>query len=209
MTSDENLIEYYVDLLILQYKLPKAQAHVRALVKTHMLYELIEDLRNAFNIFDSASEQLDVVGKYTGVSRTVTGFDFLRAYFGYISYEDEEPFEFVGYDSYEDEEATDAQYFSYFDDLINVFDLTDEEYRFIQELSIVRNNTNGSIRDVDELLTLLFEDDYELEDNFDMSFNLIFNDTSVVRRLVTIANAEGLIPKPSGVNVIIAFADFN
>lgn len=76
MTNTE-LIEYYTNTLILQYRSkPKASAHIAALVDVSMVYELIEDVKNAYNINSdvdiplAVGVQLDIIGKYLGLERT-------------------------------------------------------------------------------------------------------------------------------------------
>lgn len=90
---DTELILYYVNLLILQYrKLPKAQAHIAALIRQLMIYDLMIQVRDGYNLDDAVSIQLDILGKYFGISRIVTGAVFTRAYFGFVLYGELEPF---------------------------------------------------------------------------------------------------------------------
>lgn len=73
----EELKDYYQDLLIVQYKgLEKAEAHVRALADLALIDLLPLELRTAFSVEQSSGAQLDMVGKYAGVSRT--GYTFTR-----------------------------------------------------------------------------------------------------------------------------------
>lgn len=70
MTTAE-LIAYYVNLLIMQYKgKPKAEAHVDALVSQVVRDQLIYTIQDSFGLFDAVGKQLDVIGKYAGVQRT-------------------------------------------------------------------------------------------------------------------------------------------
>lgn len=72
MTNIE-LTEYYQNLLIIQYKTKtKAPAHITALIDTIMIFELIENVQNAYEIDTSIGTQLDVLGKYLGLSRTAS-----------------------------------------------------------------------------------------------------------------------------------------
>ena len=73
MTTDE-LASYYADLLILQYlQKPKAYAHVKALVTPALLDQVPFEARDAFDIVNAKGQQLDVIGKYVGVSRVGKG----------------------------------------------------------------------------------------------------------------------------------------
>lgn len=72
MTSDE-IASYYSSLLILQYHgKPNASAFIKALVTPVIMNQLPIAIQNAFQIGSAQGVQLDVIGKYVGVSRNVT-----------------------------------------------------------------------------------------------------------------------------------------
>ncbi len=70
--TDQDLIDYYANLLILQYLgKPNAFATIQALVKMVIMNQLPLAVQGAFDMNGSASGvQLDVLGKYAGVTRT-------------------------------------------------------------------------------------------------------------------------------------------
>ncbi len=75
MTTLE-LIEYYSNLLILQYRgLPRAVATIEATVSMVIMNQLPIDVQNAFAIGTAVGPQLDIIGKYVGVSRNGYGTD--------------------------------------------------------------------------------------------------------------------------------------
>lgn len=64
--------DYYADLLILQYKTqPKARATISALTGKVISDGLLLDVINGFNILTAVGKQLDIIGKYIGLSRNV------------------------------------------------------------------------------------------------------------------------------------------
>jgi hypothetical protein len=70
-----DIITYYSDLLILQYKgLPKATATIQALVAPFVMDQLPILVQNAYNVDTAVGVQLDVIGKYAGISRS--GYTF-------------------------------------------------------------------------------------------------------------------------------------
>lgn len=74
MTTDE-LIDYYVDLLIIQYvNLAKSRATVRAFVKMMVMDQLPLLVQEAYDLDSAVGVQLDVLGKYAGVSRSARTF---------------------------------------------------------------------------------------------------------------------------------------
>lgn len=73
--TDQELIDYYKSLLILQYLgKPKASAHIDALVKMAIIGQLPLEVQNAFDIDTAVGAQLDTLAKYIGVTRTGFGF---------------------------------------------------------------------------------------------------------------------------------------
>lgn len=74
MTSDQ-IAEYYAKLLILQYReKEKAFETVKFLASLAIIDQLPLDVQSAFAIGSAIGVQLDVIGKYVGVTRYGNGF---------------------------------------------------------------------------------------------------------------------------------------
>lgn len=74
MTTDE-IIAYYTNLLIIQYNAkPKAAATIAAMAVMFIMDQLPTQVMNAYDISSAVGVQLDVLGKYVGVSRNVSAF---------------------------------------------------------------------------------------------------------------------------------------
>lgn len=72
--TNEDLVKYYANLLILQYRQkPKAYATVRETIRPIIMEQLPAAVNSAFNVGTAVGAQLDVLAKYVGVSRT--GYD--------------------------------------------------------------------------------------------------------------------------------------
>lgn len=80
MASTQSLIDYYANLLILQYRQqPKAYATVQAMVKMMVMDQLPDQVQNAFDFTKGSTSpavgaQLDIIGEYIGVSRQGNSF---------------------------------------------------------------------------------------------------------------------------------------
>lgn len=75
MSTTQELIDYYAKLLVLQYVgKPKAFATIQATAKMFIMDQLPTAVENAFNVQTAVGVQLDVLGKYAGVTRTGVGF---------------------------------------------------------------------------------------------------------------------------------------
>lgn len=75
MAITEEIVEYYVNLLIIQYiQKAKARVHIASLVRPVIMDQLPVQVQDAFDINTAEGVQLDVLGKYTGVNRNTRTF---------------------------------------------------------------------------------------------------------------------------------------
>jgi len=200
---DSELILYYVNLLIIQYRtLPKASAHIAALIKQLMIYDLMIQVRDGYDLDTAVGVQLDILGKYLGNDRIITGTVFTRDYFGLVVYGATAPFDHEPFIEYGDT-IPDVQYRRYIEDNQSLFTLNDEEYRFFLKLKLIQNYSNASNKEIDLFLDQFFGDNVIFTDRFNMTISYIFGEN--VERLVTIAVSEGLLPKPAAVGLSVTF----
>ena len=83
------IINYYVNLLIIQYHdRPKAKSEIELFVKELFADGLIFELQNAFEIDTAVGIQLDILGEYVGVDRILRGYLVNRQYFQLATYTD-------------------------------------------------------------------------------------------------------------------------
>lgn len=204
--TNEELLTYYANKLILQYRTKeKAPEHIKALLKVIILFELLVDIENGFSIDDSEGVQQDIVGKYLDVNRIIHGTAFIRDYWGYCEYTDVSPFTFFSYSIY-GEIAPDVQIRTYEESSQSLYELTDEEFRFVMRMKIIQNNSNHSAYEIDRFIYRYFPGQAIFSDFIDrgnMSIAYIFNESS--ERMVTILISENLLPKPAGVAVTVSF----
>lgn len=205
MTNAE-LIQYYLNLLIIQYRSKeKASATIEALLESEIIFELISSVSGGYNIESAVGDQLDIIGKYVGVSRTITGTVFDRSYFHLIEYSETPPIAGKeGFAEYGDP-APDAQFRSYIEDNQSLYALTDAEYRIIIKLKIVQNSSNYSTKETDDLITDLFGTSVIFTDRQDMTISYIFPENQ--QRLVQIAQSQNLIPRAMAVGASVSFIE--
>ncbi len=201
--QDNDLIDYYTNLLIIQYHdKPKARATISAYIAILMIYDVAIKARDAFNLDTAEGNQLDTIGKYVGADRIVYGTSFTRAYFGFAEYGDSGPFTYNPFMKYR-ATVPDEKWYSYRETGRSLFALTDSELLTIIKLKIIQNNAAPSTQLIDELNSILFVDPMIFTDRQNMSVGYIFPER--MRTLMTIAQSEGLLPKPSGVSLTISF----
>lgn len=79
-------IAYYVDKLVLQYRTKsKARATLAIVLKQAMADDVASAIGAGFDVETAVGAQLDVIGKYAGVSRNI-GVAAAVGYFGFWSY---------------------------------------------------------------------------------------------------------------------------
>lgn len=202
MPENENLKEYYSNLLIIQYSnKTKAVESIKVFVGGVMTFDLINDLRSAFDVETALGVQLDVLAKYVGAARVVFGVAFDREYFGYCSYGDDAPFLFSGYIGYGDP-VPDVQIRDYNESVQSKYTLTDEELRTLIKLAIVKNFSNGSMKDIDDGLLALFGTDIYVEETDNMIITYYLTG-SQYQRVFNVAESIRLLPAPAGVWALI------
>ena len=160
MTGAE-LIEYYRDLLIIQYNSkPKASGFIRAVLKILTIYDLIIAVRDGYNIDTAIGKQLDILGKYVGAKRYIPGTVFSRDYYGYAKYGDTSPYTFYRFKKYSDSITNiDWQFRSYAETNQTQYSLTDTELRNLIKICIAKRNSNASLKDIDDFLYKYFGTD--------------------------------------------------
>jgi hypothetical protein len=199
VSENAALVKYYADLSIIQYAdKPKARAFMENLLGALICYDMAISVRNGFNIDTAVGAQLDIIAKYVGVSRVITGTSFARSYFGFAEYGDTTPFDFYGFTKYGDP-SEDVQYRNYKESSQSIYSLTDEELRIMIKLSIIKNNGNGSVKMIDSLISILFSGMIYFIDRGNMSISYMLGYSSY--RLFNIAKSIGVLPAPAGVSI--------
>ena len=73
--SSQDIKDYYANLLIIQYRnLPNARGTIESLVGESYADGISLDVLNAFDLETAVGQQLDILGKYIGLSRQVNIF---------------------------------------------------------------------------------------------------------------------------------------
>lgn len=199
MNNLEELIEYYVNLLIIQYhNKPKARATIRIFISELLkLYKLIKEVESAFDLDRAIGSQLDTVGKYFGVVRNFVGLKFNYQYFTtqYLGGNDEGvSFNIIGQES---EGKTRTLY----GEKTYQYDLDDEQFRTLIKLrDIALHNETLSLKYIQDLCFHLLKGQVYITPTPDevMSLDFYFRDTNLLQIFQTYDN---LLPAPAGVKV--------
>lgn len=196
----EQLVEYYSNLLIIQYNnQPKAKATIEAFVRVLLANNLTMSVRDGFNLDTAVDGQLDIIAQYVGVNRTFRGQDFTSVdYFAFTDYtESVIPSNKKGFSTYST--TQDGEVLNYDKIISQTQMLGDDDFRTLIKLKIVQNNSNHSIQSIDQSLEQFFGSDIRVDDIGDM--RLIYFIPSNLTDLIRVAIDKGVLIKPMGVGI--------
>jgi hypothetical protein len=195
-----NVVSYYCDLLLLQYKWQiRARANIAIYSKQAVGDLVIQDIDDAFNINTAIGVQLDTLGKYVGVPRN-SGPPEDLPYYGFWDYLVTVPSEqnTNGFRDYTDTAINaSAVFYNYSDYGTRNTDLTDAAYRLLIQLKIILNSNNGTLASIQDYLHTFFPGLVALTDNADMTMTYTIQEGTPLPT----ATLEAYLPKPMGVGL--------
>lgn len=202
---NEELIEYYVNLLILQYRTKtKAPATIDALIRGLMIFDLIQSVQNGFDIDTGVGAQLDILAKYLEIDRAVDPPSLTGSFFGSIREAQALPTESVVGSIRNDEPTLPPfQQFTYESNVSISLLLTDPDFRIVLRAKRDLNSNKQSASFIYEFLNTFFENEVLFIDNRNMTITYIFSET--VRFFAEIFRDENILPKPAGVGRTVSF----
>jgi len=205
MTIDlENTIEYYINLLIIQYgNKEKARSTIELNIRTLLNNDIYSDVQDAYNIDTAIGVQLDVLGEYIGLDRSGQQVKIAEGL---------NLFSVLAEDAPQNAEAfgvvSEAQ-FPLIDSHILGADagdfessqlLDDETYRFLLKLRIIQNNINHSEAAINNGIFAIFGNDLiPSAVNGKMIMFYLVESESV--GLAEIALQKNTLPRPMGVKI--------
>lgn len=86
--------------------------------------------------------------------------------------------------------------------------LPDDLYRLVIKSKIYQNHWNGTMKGWQDILSIIFPDAaYDIQDNFDMTVNIMVIDPSFDKTKIALLLQGYLLPKPSGVKLTFTVVD--
>lgn len=205
MNELENLIKYYVDLLIIQYRTkPKARATIRAFISELVrAYNLVKQVQMAYDINTAVGAQLDTVGKYFGVVRKFVGLDFKYKYFSFqYMGGDDDGLSFNIYDPENPESNALGKFRTLRSEDSYEYDLDDEQFRIIIKLrAIGLYNHILSYKYITEMVHEILKDDVMVLVSDKMEIFYYIRDPNLLQIFQTYPR---LLPAPAGVKVYVS-----
>lgn len=194
------LILYYVNLLIIQYyDKPKARAHINLIIGMLIASGVIFDVLNGYDIETAVGVQLDVLGKYAGVTR-YWAQENLENYFAFTDYTEVNPdslpkFGFCTYANY--------SAFSYngtltYDEIVETANaLSDDDFRILIKIAIIQNTCSCGHGEIDRDIWNLFGGAIRPESFGDMK--MFYFITTAITPLIQAIITKKLLPKAMAV----------
>lgn len=207
MGRTSGLVDYYANLLIIQYAFkPKAAATIRALAHMALCGTLIDEVDQAFNLDTAVGVQLDILGKYVGVDRYFSRTD-PKNYFAFTDYEETAPdanekHGFSTYDTFDGDNLNGTLTYNSVVTLRN--SLSDDDYRKILRLRILQNHSNHSRKSIDDGLFAIFGHDLYVSASGVMS--MTYTVASEIAPLIAVAFDKGVLPRGMGVEITLVTA---
>ena len=156
----KQLIEYYQDLLIVQYHdKPKAKAMIKAEMEETLANLLDIQVRDAFDVDTAVGVQLDIIGKWVGVDRIFKGQMFdNKSWFSLTRYNEPTTPLQGGFSRFDNFDTLEGGFLTY-DFIVSTRNkINDTDFRLLIKLKIIRNNIKHSPKDIDEAMYKLFAD---------------------------------------------------
>jgi hypothetical protein len=159
----KELQEYYSNLLIIQYNgKPKAKATIELIANLIWSNMALIQIRDAFDWKTAKGVQLDIIGKWVGVSRAYNENNtWSNTYLSYPSYGTdtiaEADSQRGGYSTYADFDTLDGGVLTYKDLQNNKQQLDDDDYRTVIGLKIIKNNIVHNQGNIDNAIWAYFD----------------------------------------------------
>lgn len=199
MPVSQQLLQYYSNLLIVQYQnSPKMVETVQLLVNQSLCDGLPQELQNCFNLSTAVGEQLTILGEIVGVPRNVFGLDLSNTFFNYTDYVTGTT-SAIGFGNYTDAPYSTSLFRSYFDSA--TYTLTDYQMQQLIYLKILFNNTFSSTENIVTGLWGLYGSAVQFVDNKDMT--VTYNVSQPYHVVFTVAQYLNILLRPMGVSATL------
>lgn len=201
LKTKNQLIEAYQNLLEVQYYDKKnARKHIKvlcdSLLANMILFRIQEE---CLNLDLAVGVQLDVIGKWIGITRFWGGSGVTGDYFAYYEW-DHIPNEHQG-GLYNWDNNVEYPFLNYDDVVSTTNRLNDDDFRTLIKLKIIKNNTNMTCYNIDNAIYKLFEG--QVITIWGDCLELTYKYPKILSNFMSLAKEKNVLPRPTGVNVIL------
>lgn len=205
ITILQQLHDYYSNLLIVQYNgKPKAKAHIQFLVDLIFANVLILQIQDAFDWRTAIGAQLDIIGKWVGVTRNYNGALFWgNTFLSYPKSNQLTPNDTTdtlqhGYSDYETFDSDTGGTLTYENLGYVEQQLSDDDYRTIIGLKIIKNNINHTAKNIDDAIWEYFNEEvYTTWQPHEITYHY----PASMETIINVCNYKNVLPAPTGVSI--------
>lgn len=202
-TTVDNLITYYQNLLIIQYKTMEKASLTIAALATEVIADLIyTQVQDGFDVTTAIGAQLDILGAYVGAQRFLANFSSLNGYMAFPLYADAGAGTVVGFSEYTDVNPP-VGYWRLYTTVDVSLVLTDGEMQNLIQYLIAVHASDTTVASIDLILQQFFGQYAMLTDNLDMTATYTHDATNDPFQLFSIVQYMEALPKPAGVGVSV------
>ena len=200
-----SLLDYYANLLIVQYNGKiKATATIKMIANLILANLLILQIRDGFDWRTAVGVQLDIIGKWLGVTRDYKG----SLYWGntFLSYpnsnqlvpDDTTDTLQHGYSDYSTFDTDTGGVITY--DSLGFVEqsLNDEDYRTVIGLKIIKNSINQTAKNIDDAIWSYFNEQvYTTWQPHEITYHY----PASLETIINVCNYKNVLLAPTGVSV--------
>lgn len=204
----EELLKYYANLLIVQYNgKPKAKATIEMLTK--IIYGVVDtplflQIQNAFDWKTAVGNQLDIIGKWVGVSKVYQGLLYWgKTFLSYPSWDELTPTDKTdnyqhGYSNYDSFDTDLGGTLTYNELQFVEQELDPESFRTIIGLKIIKNSITLTAKNIDDAIWNYFEGQvYTTWEPMKITYH--YPDS--LNTVMTVCKYKNVLPAPMGVSI--------
>lgn len=198
----EELLNYYANLLIVQYNgKPKASATIKLLVGLLYVNLIFLQIQNAFDWRTAEGEPLDIIGKWVGVDKFYNGqFFYFHPWFSLVDWDSEPDGLQGGFSTFATFDENDGGFLTYDDILPTQNRLSDEGFQTMIGLKIIKNSINHTAKAIDDAIWEYFNGQVYTVWG-DMTLTYYF--PRELNEVMAVAKYKGVLPCPTGVKIIL------
>ena len=202
-----DLLKYYSNLLIVQYNgKPKATATIQLIANLILANLVIFQLRDGFDWRTAVGKRLDVIGEWVGVSRNYNGSLFWNnTFFSYPRSTHLVPENLTdslqhGYSDYNTFGSNTGSVLTYNNIGFVEQKLSDDDYRVVIGLKIIKNSINHTCKKIDEAIWNYFN--REVYTTW-RPHEVIYNYPSSLETIMQVCLTKNVLPAPTGVSITL------
>ena len=201
-----SLLDYYANLLIVQYNgKSKAAATIKMLANLILANLLILQIRDGFDWRTAVGVQLDIIGKWLGITRDYKG----SLYWGntFLAYpranqlvpDDETDTLQHGYSDYETFETDTGGVLTYESLGFVEQSLSDDDYRVVIGLKIIKNSINHTAKNIDDAIWEYFNG--QVYTTWDNPLEVTYHYPESLATIIQVCEYKNVLLAPTGVSI--------